>query len=219
MKKILALVLVISCVFALGSCKLVKKWFGKDKTDAPVVNAADVTPVQEKLDASVPETAKITVSFKSSLGELESSYDVTYNLDGTATVVYYYEKFNTSTEGDSFKDEYNGQVLINANGELVGAPAGMTGVEALAFDINLDPTKLYSATVTSGVLHAVVKAENTAAVLGVAIGADVELIVAVGTLGVGSISVSYVTAEGSVEIITTYTYYVAPEEDPEAELE
>ncbi len=29
MKKILALILVVSCVFALGSCKLVEKFFGK----------------------------------------------------------------------------------------------------------------------------------------------------------------------------------------------
>lgn len=213
MKKILALILVVSCVFALGSCKLVKKIFGKDVDDTPVVSNDDVAPIQAKIDASVPETALVTVDFKSTLGELESTYLVTYNIDGSATVNYTYEKFNQVGESKDFKTTVTGETTIGANGELVNPPAGIAAVEALTFDINLDASKLYSATLTSGILNAVVKAENTLAILGVDLGVDANLVVSVGTLGVASVAISYTTANGTVEIVSTYTYYVAPEEE------
>ena len=212
MKKILALILVVSCVFSLGSCKLVKKIFGKDD-ETPVVNATDITPIQEKIDASVPETATVTVNFKTALGELNSKYIVTYNTDGSATVNYTYEKFNAVGEADTAKTQLEGETVISATGELSTPVQGIAAVEALTFDINLDPTKIYSATVTSGILNAVVKAENTLAVLGVELGVDVNLVVTVGALGISSVAISYVTEDGTVEIISTYTYYVAPEEE------
>ena len=213
MKKILALILVVSCVFALGSCKLVKKIFGKDVDDAPTANEADIAPIQAKIDASVPETANVTVNFKSTLGTLESAYIVTYNTDGSATVNYTYEKFNQVGESKDFKTEFVGETTIGANGELTNAPEGIASVEALTFDITLDASKLHYATVTSGILDAVVKAENTLAILGVELGVDAKLVISIGTLGVSSISISYTTEGGTVEIISTYTYYVAPEED------
>lgn len=213
MKKILALILVVSCVFALGSCKLVKKIFGKDVDDAPTANEADIAPFQAKIDASVPETANVTVNFKSTLGTLESAYLVTYNTDGSATVNYTYEKFNQVGESKDFKTEFVGETTIGANGELTNAPEGIASVEALTFDITLDASKLHYATVTSGILDAVVKAENTLAILGVELGVDAKLVISIGTLGVSSISISYTTEGGTVEIISTYTYYVAPAED------
>ena len=213
MKKILALILVVSCVFALGSCKLVKKIFGKDVDDAPTANEADIAPIQAKIDASVPETANVTVNFKSTLGTLKSAYLVTYNTDGSATVNYTYEKFNQVGESKDFKTEFVGETTIGANGELTNAPEGIASVEALTFDITLDASKLHYATVTSGILDAVVKAENTLAILGVELGVDAKLVISIGTLGVSSIAISYTTEGGTVEIISTYTYYVAPAED------
>ena len=210
MKKIRALILVISCVFTFASCKLINKITGKG--DDTVVNAADITPIQEKIDSSVPETATVTVSYKSSLGVLNSEYIVTYNTDGSASVSYTYEKFNAIGESTDAKSQLKGETVISATGELATPAEGIAAVEALTFDINLDASKLYSATVTAGILNAVVKAENTLAVLGVDLGVDANLVIAVGSLGVGSVSISYVTEEGTVEIISTYTYYVAPEE-------
>ena len=88
MKKIIALMLVLSCVFALGSCKR------KNKDEAPDIDAEAIATFQAKIDASMPETAIVTVTLKSALETLESEYNVTYNQDGTATVVYTYEKLN-----------------------------------------------------------------------------------------------------------------------------
>lgn len=208
MKKILALLLVVCCVFALASCK-------KEEAEAPVVNAEDITPIQAKLDASMPETATVTVTFKSTVGTLNSEYFVTYNQDGTATVVYTYEEFNKISESSEFKSTHTGETTVLADGTLTANPEGIASVEALTFDINLDSTKIYSATVTSGILSIVVKAENTAAVLGVNLGVDATVVITTGSLGVGSIAISYTTAEGSVDIVSTYTYYVEPEEEVE----
>ena len=214
MKKILALILVVSCVFALGSCKLVGKIFGKDvNEETPTLTDADIAPIQAKIDASVPETADVTVNFKSTLGTLESAYLVTYNTDGSATVNYTYEKFNQIGEGKDLITAVSGETTIGANGELTNAPEGIAAVEALTFDIALDASKLHSATVTSGILNAVVKAENTLAILGVNLGVDAKIVISIGTLGVSSIAISYTTDNGTVEIISTYTYYVAPAED------
>lgn len=205
MKKILALILAVCCVLTLVSCK-------KEKDETPVVNAEDIAPFQTKIDASMPETATVTVTFKSTLGTLNSEYLVTYNMDGSATVNYTYEKFNT-LDSDEFKSSHTGETTISTNGTLTSNPEGIASVEALTFDINLDPTKIYSATVTSGILSIVVKAENTQAVLGVNLGVDATVVISAGTLGVGSIAISYTTAEGSVDIVSTYTYYVEPEEE------
>ena len=212
MKKILALILVVSCVFALGSCKLFNR-DNEEETETPVVTAAEIAPIQEKIDASVPETAKVTVDFTSALGTLESEYLVTYNTDGSAIVNYTYEKFNQIGESKELKTAVTGETTIGANGELRNPPEGIAAVEALTFDITLDAGKLYNATATSTLLNAVVKAENTLAILGVELGVDAKLVIAVGPLGVSSIAISYTTDNGTVEIISTYTYYVAPAED------
>ena len=217
MKKILALVLVIGCVLSLGSCKLFKKITGKPVDETPVFDTAAVAAVQAKIDASVPETAKVTVALTSSLGVLNSEYNVTYNTDGTATVTYYYEKFNSPADEsvNGFKSQYTGETTVGADGTLSGTPEGIASVEALTFDINLDPSKIYDATVNPGVISVIVKAENTEAVLGVNLGADATVIITTGSLGVTSIAISYTTSAGTVDIVATYTYYVAPEEEPE----
>ena len=207
MKKIIALMLIISCVFALGSCKR------KKKDDAPSIDTEAVAAIQAKIDASMPETATVTVTLKSALETLESEYNVTYNQDGTATVVYTYEKLNEIGEADDYKTCGEGTVTIAADGKIVGAIEGTEALTAVTFDINLDPSKLASVTVKGNMLSATVKAENTAAVLGVDVGVDVNVVVSVSSLGVASVVISYNTATGPVEIVATYTYYVAPEEE------
>ena len=209
MKKIIALMLVLSCVFALGSCKR------KNKDEAPDIDAEAIATFQAKIDASMPETAIVTVTLKSALETLESEYNVTYNQDGTATVVYTYEKLNEISDNASgdYKSVGEGTVTIAADGKIVGSLEGAEALQALTFDLNLDPSKLASGTVSVNILSATVKAENTADVLGVNVGVDANVIVSVGPLGVASVVVSYNTSAGPVEIVSTYTYYVAPEEE------
>ena len=62
MKKILALILIVGCIFAFASCNLLS---GKDNTPT-----ADVSSVQKAIDESAPVSAKITVVLNSQLGDL-----------------------------------------------------------------------------------------------------------------------------------------------------
>lgn len=225
MKKILALILLVSCIFTLCSCKFFKKDNGDDADNGdntPTDVVPDNTPsfdleaiaaIQAKIDASAPETADITVTLEAALGALNSEYNVTYNSDGTASVVYTYEKFNSFDEdSDEYKSAYSGTVTVGADGTLSEEVGGAASVEALTFDITLDASKFSTVTVVSGVFTADIKAENTQAVLGVNLGADASLVVSTNASGVVSVAISYTSVAGSVEIIATYTYPAAPAE-------
>ena len=223
MKKILALILIVSCIFTLCSCGLFKKNDDNNDNDngsnntqtggdnnsgneTPAIDVAAIAAIQAKIDVSKPVTADITVTLEAALDDLLSEYNVTYNDDGTATVVYTYEKFNTFDEdSDEYKSSYSGTVTVGADGTVSG-DIGTASVEALTFDINLDTSKLATAEVVAGVLTATVKAANTASILGVNLGSDASVVVSTNASGVSFIAISYISAAGPVEIIATYTY-------------
>lgn len=223
MKKILALILIVSCIFTLCSCGLFKKNDDNNDNDngsnntqtggdnnsgdeTPAIDVAAIAAIQAKIDASKPVTADITVTLEAALDDLLSEYNVTYNDDGTATVVYTYEKFNTFDEdSDEYKSSYSGTVTVGADGTVSG-DIGTASVEALTFDINLDTSKLATAEVVAGVLTATVKAANTASILGINLGSDASIVVSTNASGVSFIAISYISAAGPVEIIATYTY-------------
>lgn len=205
MKKILALLLVVSCVLALGSCKLFKKDPPAEET--PKFDTEAVAAIQAKIDASAPTAANVTVTLTSSLAKLNGEYDVTYNADGSATVVYYYEKLNSfDANSDELISSYEGTTTVGADGTVTDELGGTASVEAITFDINLDPSKIDTATVSAGILSTTVKAANAAAVIGVDVNADVSLVVTTGSAGVTSVAISYVSAAGPVEIVATYNY-------------
>ena len=217
MKKIIALILLVGCIFTLCSCKFFKKDEAPKEdnntdvvapgNDTSTVDTEAIASIQAKIDTSTPDTADITVVLKATLGNLNSEYNVTYNADGTATVVYTYEKFNSfDLDTDDYKSPYEGTVTIAADGTLSEEVGGNASVEALTFDINLDSSKLANASVTSGVLTATVNAGNTQAVLGVNLGTDASLVVSTNANGVVSVAISYTSSAGPVEIIATYTY-------------
>ena len=197
MKKILALILVVGCIFAFASCDL---FSGTETPD----DSYAIPDIQAKIDASAPKGADITVTFKTTLGDLNGSYDVTYNEDGTANVDYSYEQFNTITDGSSeLKSTYTGSVTVAADGSVSGT-LSTEALNAVSFDLKLDESKLSNVAINAGVLSANVKAADTAAVLGVALDYDVQLTVVTGTDGVTSMTVAYTANLGAVEIVTLY---------------
>lgn len=197
MKKILALILVVGCIFAFASCDL---FSGTETPD----DSYAIPDIQAKIDASAPKGADITVTFKTTLGDLNGSYDVTYNEDGTANVDYSYEQFNTITAGSSeLKSTYTGSVTVAADGSVSGT-LSTEALNAVSFDLKLDESKLSNVAINAGVLSANVKAADTAAVLGVALDYDVQLTVVTGTNGVTSMTVAYTANLGAVEIVTLY---------------
>ena len=200
MKKIIALILVIGCMLALASCS----FFGNNTPEEPDDSYA-IPDIQAKVDASAPNGADITVTFTTALGVLNGSYKAVYNEDGTATVEYSYEKFNTIGAGDNneLKSTVTGTATVAANGSVTGDLTA-DGLNAVSFDLALDEAKLSNVAINAGVLSADVKADDTAAVLGVALGYDAKLTVATGTNGITSMTVAYTTTNGDVEIVTLY---------------
>ena len=217
MKKIIAILLVISCIFVFAACQPNDKDGGKDNQ-----NSMSVSEVQAKIDASVPSGAKVTVVLESSLGDLNGTYDIVYNEDGTATVQYSYELFKPFVEGSfdsEIKTTYAGVTTVASDGTVTDELGGIASVQAVTFDIHLDESKLDSVSVIAGALSAKIKAADTAAVLGVAFASDVELVVTVGSKGVTSIAFSYLSDVGPVEVVSTYSYYTPEEEENEESTE
>lgn len=202
MKKIVAFLLMICCVLALAACD-----DPSDDNNDKVDYSQAISDMQTVIDASAPAVADITVVLKSSLGDLNGSYNVVYNEDGTATVTYSYEKFNSFEDiSGELKSTYTGTTTVAADGTVTDSLGGTASVEAITFDVQLDESKLGSVVAGAAALNAKVKAADTKAVLGVEIGYDVDLVISSGKLGVTSVAISYDSASGPVEIVAVYTY-------------
>ena len=202
MKKILALILIVGCIFAFASCGLLGG--GKDETPP-----ADVSSIQQAIDASAPVSAKITVELNAVLGDLNGEYNVDFNSDGSATVNYSYElfnEFNVDSVELGPKSTYTGVVTVSADGQLSEEIGGVAAAEAVSFDIALDEALFETVTVESSVLRGTVKADNTYDILGVALDYDVELVILTGNGRVTSIIINYVAESGPIEITATYHY-------------
>lgn len=210
MKRIIALLLVIGCILSFAACDNNQKDEAQDFTK-------HIENIKASLEASAPDIADITVTLDSEIGTLEGTYNVVYNEDGSATVTYSYERFNSFNDEaitDGIKSTYTGTVTVAADGTLSEELDGTASVEAVTFEINLDKDKLDSVSASAGILSAKVKAADTESVLGVAIGYDVDILITAGADGVVAIAISYNSASGPVEISASYTYI---EEEPEEE--
>ena len=204
MKKILALILAFGCIFAFASCGILG--LGTDQTPTEKETVANI---QKAIDESAPVSASITVKFESLIGELNGSYDVSYNNDGSATVDYSYERFNEFTLDsvqDEFKSVVSGNVTVSADGVLSEEIGGVASVEAVTFDIELKEEYFTSVSVANSVLRGTIKSENTFDALGVDIMYDVDLVVFTGNGRVTSIVISYESENGPIEISAMYRY-------------
>lgn len=207
MKKILALVLVIGCIFAFASCNLIAP-----NDTVPTDNEGKeqtLENIQKCIDESAPLSASISVVLKSDIGTLNGSYDVVYNLDGSATVDYSYELFNTfDGDGTAFepKSTHTGLVTVSADGKLDGELNGVASVEAVSFDIKLDSKMLSSCEIAAGILEAEVEAAKTYDVIGIDIPYDISLNVTTANGRVTSVVIAYETISGPIEIVATYNY-------------
>ena len=121
-----------------------------------------------------------------------------------------YEKFNNFSADTAVRDEikssYTGTVVVAADGSISSGLDGVASVEAVTFELNLNPDKLVSYEAGSSVLNAKVAAANTASVIGVAINADVDLVITVGANRVTSVVMTYALTNGTVTITAVYHY-------------
>lgn len=217
MKKIIALLLAVGCIFAFASCEVIPFLPGNSGGQGPVDNSAAIDSVQRALDSSTPDIVDIDVVLRSGLGDLNAEYTLEHYEDGLTLLSYSYEKFNTF-EGDELPDEikstHTGSVYLIDGDVMDESETGyFYGVEAISFKLVLDESKMDSVSASAGTISFKVKAADTEAVLGVALASDADVVISTGSNGVTSISVSYTSASGPVETVSVYTYL--PEETEE----
>ena len=160
MKKIISIVLVLTCLLALASCDL----FGGS-------NGA----FQTAIDNTNPKDIIVDASVETELGDLTSSFEIHFNDDGSAVIEYTTEKFNKIGEGDGeLKSTIAGTITKAADGTYSGdtEAVDVSGIVAGA-KIDVSAMKDYTVNEAGDVLTANVAAADTAAVLGSALSYDV----------------------------------------------
>ena len=192
MKKILSLILVITCFGLLMSCDMLSSITGGGNDAAKGIDA-----FVDAVDATNPKNITVDIKVETALGELTSKYTVNYNEDGSAVITYTTEKFNAIGEGaeDELKSTVTGTVTKNADGTFTGDTNGVD-VSGVTAGFKLDVKKMKdTATIneTNTVLTATVAAADTEAVLGAAYDKDVTVVIAIEN---GAVELIDLTFEG-----------------------
>lgn len=198
MKKIIALVLVLVTALALTACSLFKK--DKGTTDG----SASIDDYNDAIEATQPTTATIRTTYKNTDPEvtLEGEYIVTYNIDGTATVNYTYDRL-AALGSPEMIEKKTGKVEVLTNGTVSGDLDKVVTAAAVN-TIKLDGKKM-EYDISMGVLNAVVKAEDTKDIFGVDLGADAALDMRITDDGrIGSYSINYATSAGRAYIVCIF---------------
>lgn len=195
MKKFLALLLVCVMAFAIVSC-------GNNGGDSDSVFADFEKAIEQTPASKVSVSTKITTE----LGILHSTVETTFNPNGSASVSFYIERFNSDFTSSDVVITKSGTVTLNADGSYSdgGDFADTLGSNIASVSLDLDEAKLESYSIEGGVLSASVKAENTAAVLGTEIGYDVDFMLTVGNGRVVSLIINYSSDNGPIEAIVSY---------------
>ena len=186
MKKLLCIVLIIGTLAAVCSC-------GKVKVD-------DFIKAIENTDSSSVTVETVT---NTALGTLTSRLEVNYKDDGSATINYSYEEFNSFEESsDDVKKVTSGTVYRYADGtysEDLGIDFSQVSSNVA---INLEPLKKIAKVNEAGdVLIASVPAETTEAVFGTLYTSDVYFEINIQGGTVKSIEMEY----GNVSVVYQYS--------------
>lgn len=185
--------LILCLAFTVVSC-------GKDEDDnnEPEVNNLDA--FNEAVAATNPDGVIIDIKTTSELGELVSKYIVTYNDDGTAVVDQTVERFSEfdpeNPENYVKKTTEKSVVRMNADGTFTGTVSGTAANIVAGVAINLSSVASAVQVNESGdVLTVTVPAASTEAVLGMAVSADVTLVISISGGAVEQIKMTYTGAE------------------------
>ena len=201
MKKFLALLLVCLMAFAVVSCDK-----GEPAPTTPTVEVTDFAAFKTAIDQTPAASVSVNTVMTTDFGALKSNIVTIFNPNGSATVNYYIEKFNTGFDGDTIVP-FEASVTLNSDGSYSdsGEFQGLLAGSVASVNLNLDATKLTSYTIDGETLSAVVNAENTAAVFGAAIAADVSFNLTIANGRVVSVILNYTTSVGTIKSIISYT--------------
>ena len=194
MKKFLAIILALTCAFALFACG----------DDAATNNyAADAADFITAIGATDVTTLDVKVAVETAQGTLTSTYVTTYNTDGTSTMEY---RIETIASLDSAEDiaVQEGTVTCDANGNYSNDEiSGKIGAPGVSLNLNSDKITSYS--VLGDVLTINVAKADTSSVIGTALGSDAVVSVTKANGKVVSITLNYTDATGcAVAIVCAY---------------
>ena len=195
MKKFLAILLVCVMAFAIVSC-------GNDGGENESVFAEFEKAIEQTPASKISVNTKITTE----LGILHSTVETTFNPNGSASIYFYIERFNSDFTSDEVVIVKSGTVTLNSDGTYSdgGDFSDTLGSNIASVKLALDEAKLDSYTIENGVLSASVAAENTVAVLGTEIDCDVDFMLTIGAGRVVSLVINYTSDFGPVEAIVSY---------------
>ena len=181
MKKILALILVLTCAFTLFAC-------GDDEVTA--VYSEEAAEFITAFGATEITSLNVTVTTEIADGTLTATYTTVYNDDGTTSITYSIE---TIPGIDSAEDlvVLTGTVTSDAQGNYSdgGEIAAMLGAKNPTFDY--DSNKITTFEVDGNVLAVTVPAADTQAVIGYAIESDALVTVTKADGQITSVTLSY----------------------------
>lgn len=162
MKKILALILALTCAFALFAC-------GDDKTGA--VYTEDAAEFITAFGATDPASIKVTVTADTTEGTLTSTYTTVYSAGKISEITYSIETIPGINSTEDL-EVLTGTVTCDASGNYSdgGTIAGKLGATGIKFDY--DSNKINNFQIDGNVLAITVAAADTEAVIGYALGTD-----------------------------------------------
>lgn len=192
MKKLLIVLLALTCAFAMFSCG------DSDKIYEEFENAIKATNVT---------ALEVQITSDTAFGPLAANFKTTYAEDGSFVIDGSYERFNATTEGgvEDVKTVVPVKITCDKDGnysdggEFSGSNPAATG-KKLVLGKQLDSN--FSA--DGNVLSATVKAEDTEAVFGVAYATDVKLTITKNEGKIISYTMEYATDYGYDRLICNY---------------
>ncbi|MBE6537489.1 MAG: hypothetical protein E7673_06000 [Ruminococcaceae bacterium] len=176
MKKILSIILLMSCLLCICSCDTVDKV--KDKITGKDDETEGFANFESAIAAASASAVVVEVKTVTKLGELNSKYEVYFSEDTSATIKYYYERFYEIGEGpaDEIIEKVEGTVYRDKDGNYSEDVGIDVSAIAAATALNIAPLKSTASINEAGdVLKVTVPKISTANILGSQFASDVEL--------------------------------------------
>ena len=191
MKKILIVLLALTCAFAMFSCG----------------GSASIKDFEESINNTDPAAIELQITSDTAFGALSADFKTTFAEDGSFVIDGSYEKFNTTTEGASadVKTVVPVKITCDANGSYSDGGA-FAGSNPAATGSKLVLNKKLNAEISKdgNVLTATVKAADTEAVFGVAYATDVALVITQNSGKIVSYTMEYATDYGYDRVVCNY---------------
>ncbi len=204
MKKIICLLLALTCVFAFASCNEDEN---PDKAFFDIVNASEPTRIKTLTAYAVGED-----------DPLNGTYETVINDDGVV-FNYSFQRYATIEDAENPDLEIDGNVVTESgkvyykdgrystDNENWFSEAPDVAASAITLNLSLETLTEYELNDAKTTLTATLSADEAEAVLGVKLSADGDIALSVSTNGtyLTRVSVEYKTANATVTINTSYS--------------